>query len=129
MWSAIARQQFAQIARQPHGGVLTFSLLAALWSTSSGMTAIVDSLNQAYRITRAPVLVARAPDGGGAHRRAEVVTLIAFALVMAGTTAASYAAELAGARTAVPLGLERAAVAAGVHAGRRGDRLHLPLRA
>jgi len=48
---AIARQQFMQIARQPHGGVLTFSLIAAIWSTSSGMTAIVDTLNQAYRIT------------------------------------------------------------------------------
>src|SRR5438067_12016985 len=30
---AIARQQFLQITRQPHGGVLTLSLLAAVWST------------------------------------------------------------------------------------------------
>ena len=44
----IAQMQFVQIARQPHGGVLTLSLLAALWSTSSGMTAIVDTLNQAF---------------------------------------------------------------------------------
>src|SRR5438046_2930212 len=47
---AIARQQFVQIARQPHAGVLTLSLAAALWSTSSGMTAIIDTLNQANRI-------------------------------------------------------------------------------
>src|SRR3954454_3387853 len=48
---AIARHQFIQIARQPHGGVLTLSLIAALWSTSSGVTALVNTLNQAYRIT------------------------------------------------------------------------------
>src|ERR1043166_4979655 len=47
---AIARQQFVQIARRPQGSVLIVSLIAALWSTSSGMTAIIDTLNQAYHV-------------------------------------------------------------------------------
>src|SRR5579862_2430001 len=47
---AIARQQLVQIARQPRAGVLTLSLLAALWSTSAGMTAIIDTLNQANAV-------------------------------------------------------------------------------
>lgn len=88
----IARQQFVQIARQPHGGMLTFSLLAALWSTSSGMTAIVDTLNQAYRLTeRRPWWRVRLT-AVALTITLSVATLIAFALVMAGTTAAGYAA-------------------------------------
>ena len=126
---AIARQQFVQIARQPHVGVLTLSLLAALWSTSSGMTAIADTLNQAHRITErrswwrvrltALALTDRA-DGRHADR------------VCAGDGRIHrrrLPRRLARAWTAVPLALEHPAVAAGVHAGRPGDRLHLPLRA
>jgi membrane protein len=48
---SIARQQLVQIARQPHRGVLTLGLIAALWSTSTGITAVVDALNQAHHIT------------------------------------------------------------------------------
>jgi len=89
----IARQQFMQIARQPHRGVLTLSLLAALWSTSSGMTAIVDTLNQAHRITeRRPWWRVRLT-AVALTVALTIVTLIAFSLVMAGPTAAGYAAE------------------------------------
>jgi membrane protein len=89
----IAQQQFVQIARQPHGGVLTLSLLAALWSTSSGMTAIVDTLNLAHRITeRRPWWRVRLT-AVALTVALTVVTLIAFALVMAGPTAAGHAAE------------------------------------
>jgi len=58
---AIARQQFAEIARRPHTGVLTLSLIAARWSTSSGMTAVSDTLNEAYHITESPPGGACAP--------------------------------------------------------------------
>ena len=90
---AIARQQFVQIARQPHGGVLTLSLLAALWSTSSGMTAIVDTLNQAYRITEGRSWWRVRLISLGLTIALTFVTLIAFGLVMAGPTAGAYAAE------------------------------------
>jgi membrane protein len=46
----IVTQQLEQLARSEHGGLLTFSLLAAVWSSSSGMTAVIDTLNQAYRV-------------------------------------------------------------------------------
>ena len=46
----IVRDQLVQITHAKHAGLLTFSLLGALWSSSSGMTAIIDTLNQAYHV-------------------------------------------------------------------------------
>lgn len=46
----LVRQQLVQIAHEPRRGLLTLSLLGALWSSSSGMTAIIDTLNQAYHV-------------------------------------------------------------------------------
>ena len=89
----IAQQQFVQIARQPHGGVLTLSLLAALWSTSSGMTAIVDTLNQAYRIPERRSWWRVRLTAVALTIALTLVTLIAFVLVMAGPSVAVYVAE------------------------------------
>jgi membrane protein len=88
----IAQQQFVQIARQPHGGVLTLSLLAALWSTSSGMTAIVDTLNQAYRIQERRSWWRVRLTAVALTIALTFVTLIAFVLVMAGPSGAGYLA-------------------------------------
>jgi membrane protein len=90
---AIARQQFIQIARQPHGGVLTLSLLAALWSTSSGMTAIVDTLNQAYRLPERRSWWRIRLTAVALTIALTVITLLALVLVMVGPTAARYVAE------------------------------------
>jgi membrane protein len=46
----LVRQQLVQIAQGPPRGLLTLSLLGALWSSSSAMTAIIDTLNQAYHV-------------------------------------------------------------------------------
>jgi membrane protein len=90
---AIARRQFTEIAREAHGGVLTFSLLAALWSTSSGMTALIDTLNQANRIgERRPWWQVRAT-AVALTVTLTVVTLIAFALVIAGPLLGAVAAD------------------------------------
>src|SRR3954453_21391371 len=89
---AIARRQFTEIAREPHAGVLTLSLLAALWSTSSGMAAIIDTLNQANRIReRRPWWQVRVT-AVALTVTLTAVTLIAFALVIAGPVIAGYAA-------------------------------------
>ena len=40
----------SQIAHEPPPSLLTVSLLGALWSSSSAMTAIIDTLNQAYHV-------------------------------------------------------------------------------
>src|SRR5262245_32509805 len=41
---------FQQIARQQRGGLLSFSILLMLWSSSSGMEAIINALNRAYNM-------------------------------------------------------------------------------
>ena len=49
----IVRNQIQEIARSGHGGLITFGLLGALWSSSSAMSAIIDTLNRAYRVNEA----------------------------------------------------------------------------
>ena len=46
----LVREQLLQIALGPPRGLLTLSLLGALWSSSSAMTAIIDTLNLAYHV-------------------------------------------------------------------------------
>jgi membrane protein len=47
---AIVRDQILQIAKGNNGGLLTLGILGTIWSTSSGMSAIIDTLNQAYHV-------------------------------------------------------------------------------
>ena len=46
----IVRDQLQKIANDKATGLLTLGMLGTIWSTSSGMTAIIDTLNQAYDI-------------------------------------------------------------------------------
>ena len=46
----IVHDQLVQITQVKHAGLLAVSLLVALWSSSSGMTAIIGTLNQAYHV-------------------------------------------------------------------------------
>jgi membrane protein len=46
----IVREQLEKIANDKATGLLTLGMLGTIWSTSSGMTAIIDTLNQAYDI-------------------------------------------------------------------------------
>src|SRR3954464_4521209 len=47
---SIIQDQILKIANDQAGGLLTFGMIGTLWSSSSGLTAIIDSLNQAYDI-------------------------------------------------------------------------------
>jgi membrane protein len=47
---AIIQDQIVKIAERDQGGLLTVGVAGAVWSTSSGMTAIIDTLNRAYDI-------------------------------------------------------------------------------
>jgi membrane protein len=47
---SIVEDQLVTIAHNPAGGLLTFGMLGAIWSSSSGVTAIMDALNRAYDI-------------------------------------------------------------------------------
>ena len=46
----LIQEQILKIAQDKDGGLLTLGMLGTIWSTSSGMTAIIDTLNQAYDI-------------------------------------------------------------------------------
>jgi membrane protein len=90
---AIARDQLLQITDQPHGRLLALSLVGTIWSMSSGMAALIGTLNQAQHIA----------DGRSWWRiRATAIALtgavtlflgLSFTLAVAGPTAAQYVAN------------------------------------
>ncbi len=46
----LIQDQVLKLAGNKNGGLLTLGMLGTLWSTSSGVNAIIDTLNQAYDI-------------------------------------------------------------------------------
>jgi hypothetical protein len=46
----IIQDQVLKVAHDKNGGLLTLGMLGTIWSTSSGVDAIIDTLNQAYDI-------------------------------------------------------------------------------
>ena len=46
----LIQDQVLKIANGQHGGLLTLGMVGTIWSTSAGVTAIIDTLNQAYDI-------------------------------------------------------------------------------
>ena len=47
---SLIQEQIVKIAQDKDGGLLTLGMIGTIWSTSAGMTAIIDTLNQAYDI-------------------------------------------------------------------------------
>ncbi len=47
---SIVREQVLKIAEDKNGGLLTLGMLGTLWSVSSGVTAIITTMNQVYDI-------------------------------------------------------------------------------
>ena len=47
---SIIRDQLIRISQGEQGGILTFGVLAALWSSSAAMLSLIDSLNSAYDV-------------------------------------------------------------------------------
>lgn len=48
---AVVQEQIDKLTRAEPGGILTFGLLVAIWSSSAALTAIISTLNRAYDIT------------------------------------------------------------------------------
>jgi membrane protein len=46
----LVQGQLILIAKTQNGGLLTLGFLGTLWSTSSGLSAVIDTLNQAYDV-------------------------------------------------------------------------------
>ncbi|HWC02079.1 MAG TPA: YihY/virulence factor BrkB family protein [Methylomirabilota bacterium] len=93
---AIIQDQTRKISEGENGGILTFGLLLALWSSSAAMVGSIDALNRAYDIEEArPWWKVRLLAIGLTLALAAFV-LVAFALVLLGPTAADYVARAAG---------------------------------
>src|SRR3982750_35587 len=46
----LIQDQLVKISQDKNGGLLTIGMIGTIWSPSSGVTAIIDTLNQAYDI-------------------------------------------------------------------------------
>src|SRR4051812_46892564 len=46
----LVQDQILKLANNKNGGLLTLGMIGTIWSTSSGVNAIIDTLNQAYDI-------------------------------------------------------------------------------
>ena len=46
----IVREQLVGLSQGDQGGIMTFGVIAALWSSSAAMLALIDSLNRAYDV-------------------------------------------------------------------------------
>jgi membrane protein len=93
----ILREQIDQALAGERGGLMTFAMLGAIWSSSTAMTAIISALNHAYdvqefrrwwhtRLTAIWLTLALA-----------AFTVVAFALVIGGVDLARWVASLVGA--------------------------------
>ena len=92
----ILRDQMSNIAKGQNGGLLTFGLLMALWSSSAAIVAITDALNRAYDIEEArPWWKVRLTAITLTIGLAAFV-LVAFGLVLLGPTLAERIASTAG---------------------------------
>jgi membrane protein len=93
---SIATSQIRKISGEEQGGLLTLGILTALWSSSTAMTAIIDTVNHAYGVEEGRPwwkvrLIAIALTIGGA-----VFVLASFALVIVGPQLAEPLAEAFG---------------------------------
>jgi membrane protein len=90
---AIARNQLVQITHERHASLLVLSFLGTIWSTSSGMTAIINTLNQAYHVTEGRPWWRVRVTAIALTIALAVFTLISFALVMVGPALADQVAS------------------------------------
>ncbi len=86
----LVREQLDQIAHGPPHGLLALSLFGALWSSSSAMTAIIDTLNQAYHVREGRSWWRVRLLATGLTVVLTAFALIAVALVMTGPALAAY---------------------------------------
>ena len=90
---SLLTDQVLKIAHQQNGGLLTFGIVGAIWSTSAGMTAVITALNQAYDVTEGrPWWKVRAIAIGLTIALAAFI-VVSFALVLVGPTVAEKLAQ------------------------------------
>jgi membrane protein len=93
---ALIQDQMKRLANAESGGLLTFGVVGALWSSSAAVVSIVDALNRAYDIEESrPWWKVRATAIGLTLGLA-VFILAALTLVLAGPSIATYLDESVG---------------------------------
>jgi membrane protein len=80
----IIQNQILQIAHEKNGGLLTIGLLGTIWSTSSGLNAIIDTLNRAYDVPEGRPWWKVKLIALGLTLALSVFIVLAFALVLVG---------------------------------------------
>src|SRR5262245_16900916 len=88
----LIQDQILKIANDQNGGLLTLGMIGTIWSSSSGVTAIVDTLNQAYGIQESRPWWKVRLMALGLTVALAVFIVVSFALVLVGPTLAEKAA-------------------------------------
>ena len=125
----LVREQLVQIAQGPPRGLLTLSLLGALWSSSTAMTAIIDTLNQAYHVREGRAWWRVRLIAVGLTVVLVAFTLIAVAVMMTGSDAGGLSRERPGRAAALRLVVGDRGVAPRLRVDGDGARVDLLLRA
>jgi len=92
----IIRDQLQQIANSGAGGILTFGVVAALWSSSAAMVAVIDALNHAYDVQDARPWWKQRMTAILLTVGVALFILLSIALVIAGPQLAEYVAAQVG---------------------------------
>jgi membrane protein len=89
----IVQEQVLKIAHDQNTGLLTLGMLGTIWSMSSGMDAIVSTLNQAYDIQEGRPWWKRKATAVGLTIALAAFIVVSMALVMVGPTLGGKVAE------------------------------------
>ncbi len=84
----LVQDQILKIANDKNGGLLTLGMIGTIWSTSSGVTAIIDTLNQVYDILEGRPWWKVQLIALGLTVALAVFIVVSFALVLVGPTLA-----------------------------------------
>src|SRR5262245_20919855 len=84
----LVQDQILEIAKDKNGGLLTLGMIGTIWSTSSGVTAVIDTLNQAYDIQEGRAWWKVRLISLGLTIALAVFIVVSFALVLVGPTLA-----------------------------------------
>jgi membrane protein len=93
---SIITDQLKKISNDKQGGLLTFGMLLTLWSSSGAMTAIIDTLNNAYDIKEGRAWWKVRLTAIGLTIGVSIFILASFALVIVGPTFATRLADTMG---------------------------------
>lgn len=92
----IVRNQLVQIGRNPQGGLLTFGVVAALWSSSAAMVALIGALNRAFDVEDARPWLKQRTVAVLLTLGVATFMIVSLALVLAGPELAGYVSARVG---------------------------------